>query len=424
MKKNLCLALFVLLNFSTMAQQVLDKVAAIVDNEIISQSELDFQTALFASQRKVDINTPGLKEKILNSMIEDKLVYAQAKLDSIEVTDDEVNQRIDYQINSFIQQYGSKEKVEQVYGMTVEKIKRELKDDVRKNLMVQMLQQKKFGNTEASRREVEEFYSLYKDSLGVIPEKLKISHIYINPKASDDSKKKYYQLAQSLLDSIKNGADFGTLAIKYSEDPGSAASGGDLGFVKKGVFYPEFESAAFDLQPGELSAVIESPVGFHIIQLLERRGESIHTRHILIKIKADDQADLRAIQFLTDIRDSIIQNINQFKSFAVKYSQDKETAPFGGDLGTYYINQLDKNLLDVVSKMKQGEISFPRRIEYSAGNYGYHIVYLEEKIPQHPADLEIDYAELKKLADEQKKQKKYESWMTELKTKIFWEVKI
>ena len=194
MKKNLCLALFVLLNFSTMAQQVLDKVAAIVDNEIISQSELDFQTALFASQRKVDINTPGLKEKILNSMIEDKLVYAQAKLDSIEVTDDEVNQRIDYQINSFIQQYGSKEKVEQVYGMTVEKIKRELKDDVRKNLMVQMLQQKKFGNTEASRREVEEFYSLYKDSLGVIPEKLKISHIYINPKASDDSKKKYYQL--------------------------------------------------------------------------------------------------------------------------------------------------------------------------------------------------------------------------------------
>lgn len=423
MKKILCLALIGLLNFSAMAQQVLDKVAAIVDNEIISQGELDFQTALFASQRKVDINTPGLKEKILNSMIEDKLVYAQAKLDSIEVTDDEVNQRIDYQINSFIQQYGSKEKVEQVYGMTVEKIKRELKDDVRKNLMVQMLQQKKFGNTEASRREVEEFYSLYKDSLGVIPEKLKISHIYINPKASDDSKKKYYQLAQSLLDSIKNGADFGTLSIKYSEDPGSAASGGDLGFVKKGVFYAEFESAAFDLQPGELSAVVESPVGFHIIQLLERRGESIHTRHILIKIKADDQADLRAIQLLTDLRDSIMQDVSKFKTFAVKYSQDKETAPFGGDLGTYYINQLDKNLLEIVSKMKQGEVSFPRRIEYSVGNYGYHIVYLEEKIPQHPANLEIDYAELKKLADEQKKQKKYESWMAELKSQIFWEVK-
>ncbi len=406
------------------AQQVLDKIVAVVDNEIITESELNFQTNLLASRYGVSPDSPQLKRQTLNSMIEEKLAYAQANLDSIEVTDEEVDKRIDYQIQLFIQQYGSKERVEQVYGMSIEKIKRELRDDVRKNLMVQKLREKNFGNVEATRRDVEDFFDKYKDSLGVIPEKVQIAHIFRSPKTSSEAKEKARQFAQSILDSIKNGADFAEMAKKYSEDPGSAKEGGDLGFVKKGVFYPEFEAAAYALQPGELSGVVESPVGFHIIQLIEKRGESIHARHILIKIKADEDADLKTIDFLTAVRDSIVNGDSTFAYYAKKYSEDEDTAPFGGELGTFYINQLDKSVLDAVSKLKTGDISFPKRYEYSAGNYGYHIIYLEERTSQHAPDLNKDYADIKKLADEYKRQQKYQAWIESLKSKIYYDIRL
>ena len=411
-------------NFLFSQEEVIDKIVAVVDNEIILQSELDFQTSIYASQRGMDPKSPELRRQILNSMIDEKLVYAQAELDSIIITDEEVTQRIEYQIQVLKQQYGTVEDIEKMYGMSIEKIKRELREDVRKNLMVQRLREKNFAPVEASRREVEEFYESFKDSLGMIPEKLRIFHIFKNPKTTDRLKKQYYEFAKEILDSIKHGANFEEMAKKYSDDPGSKAFGGDLGFVKRGVFYPEFEAAAFSLEPGQLSDVVESPVGYHIIELLERRGESIHTRHILIKFKTDENADLETIEFLTELRDSIINGTNTFQYYAKKYSEDKETAPFSGDLGTFYINQLDKNLLDVVSKLKQGEISFPKRIDYGQGTYGYHIVFLQSRIPQHPASLAEDYAELKRLADEYKKQKQYDKWLAGLKDKIYWEVRL
>ncbi len=418
-------SILILLSTCLFAQTgVIDRVVAVVDNEIILQSELDFQASVYASQRGMDAKSPELRTQLLNAMIDEKLVYAQAELDSIVVSDEEVAQRIDYQIQVLKQQYGSEASIETMYGMSLEKIKRELRDDVRKNLMVQRLREKNFAPVEASRREVEEFYMNYRDSLGMIPEKLRIYHIFRNPKTTDRLKKQYRDFAQAVLDSIKQGASFEDMAKKYSEDPGSKAYGGDLGFVKKGVFYPQFEAAAFALEVGQLSDVIETPVGYHIIEVLERRGESIHTRHILFKFKTDEGADLETIEFLTELRDSIVNGVNTFQYYAKKYSEDKETAPFSGDLGTFYINQLDKNLLDVVSKMKQGEISFPKRIDYGQGIYGYHIVYLESRVPQHPASLEEDYTELKRLADEYKKQKQYETWVASLRDKIYWEVRL
>jgi len=406
------------------AQEVIDKVAAVVDNEIVMLSELNFQTNLFAAQRQLDPNTPGLKEKILNSIIEEKLVLAQAELDSIMVSEDEVEQRLDYQIELFKQQYGSKERVEQIYGMSIERIKRESRDEVRKQLMIQKLREKKFAFTEATRREVDQFFEQFKDSIGVIPEKVDIYHIYKNPKTSAEAKLQFKQKALSLIDSLKAGADFEALARKYSDDPGSASAGGDLGFVKRGFFYPEFESAAFALKEGELSGAVESPVGFHVIQLLEKRGESIHARHILIKIKTDEDADLRAIEFLSEVRDSILNETGTFSDYAKKYSEDEDTKAFGGQLGNYYLNQLDKALLDAVSKLKEGEISYPRRIDYGQGNYGYHLVYLKKRVPQHKAEIEKDYTEIKSLADDYKKQQKYTEWITELKDKIYWEVRL
>ncbi len=409
---------------SLQAQQVLDKIAAVVDDEIILKSELDFRVNVEAAQRNISPTDTTLRRAVLNSMIEEKLLYAQAQLDSITVSDDQVKQTLDNQINYFIQQYGSKERLEQVYGMPIEKIKRSLQEDTKKSLMAQMLQQKKFGQVDATRKEVEDFFDKYKDSLGVVNEKFHIAHIFQNPKTGERVKKKAHDFAESLLDSLKKGADFATLAKKYSDDPGSAANGGDLGSVKRGVFYPEFEAVAFSLKPGEISGVVESPVGYHIIQLIDRKGESIHCRHILIKIKSDDEADLKCIELLSDIRDSIMQGKNTFAYYAEKYSDDKENAKLGGDLGSFEASQLDKSLLDVLYKMKDGDISYPKRLDIDKNSYGYHIVKLIKRIPQHKANLDMDYAEIKRLAELYKKQKLYSEWLAQVKKKIYWQVRL
>ena len=417
-------AVFLLVFTTLNAQQVIDKIVAVVDNEIILKSELDFRVSIEAAQRNVDANDPKLRDAILNQLIEEKLLYAQAELDSIVVKDDQVNETLNNQINYMIQQYGSQERIEQMYGMPIEKIKRSLRDDTRKSLMAQMLQQKKFGDVQDTRKEVAEFYDQYKDSLGVVPEKYEIAHIFQNPKTGERIKKKAYELAEALLDSLKHGADFAELAKKYSDDPGSSAQGGDLGFAKRGVFLPEFEAAAFALAPNQISGIVETQYGYHIIQLLERRGESIHARHILIKPKADDQADLQCIDFLNDIRDSIESGKNTFAYYAKKYSDDKETAKFGGVLGTFEKSQLEKSVLDQIYKMKEGEIGFPKRMDLDRNNYGYHIIKLIKRIPEHKANLTQDYAEIKRLAEYYKKQKLYADWMKELKSKIYWDIRL
>lgn len=406
------------------AQQAIDKIIAVVDNEIILQSELDFRTNMEAAQKNLNPADINLRRQILNAMIEEKLLYAQAELDSITVTDDQVKQRLEDQMNYFIQQYGSRDKLEQIYGMPFEKIKRSLQDDTRKGLMSYMLQQKKFGQLDATRKEVEDFFETFRDSLPDVQEKFVIQHIFQNPKTGERIKKRAKDFALSLLDSLKNGADFASLAKKYSDDTGNASQGGDLGSVKRGALVPEFEAVAFALAPNQISGLVETVFGFHIIQLLERRGESIHCRHILIKVKSDEESDLKAIEFLTDLRDSVVRGKNTIEYYARKYSDDKESAKLGGELGTFEASQLDKSLLDVIYKLKEGEISFPKRLEVDRNVYGYHIVKLKKRIPAHKANLDIDYPEVKRIAEYYKKQKLYTKWMDEIKNKIYWEVKL
>lgn len=419
--KKIFIVLFI--SSTIFAQKVLDRIVAIVDNEIILQSELDFRVNMEAAQRNLNPADSTLRRAVLNSIIDEKLLYAQAEMDTIKVTDEQVQQQLDYQINYFIQQYGSREKLEQVYGMPIEKIKRSLQDDVRKNIMAQLLQQKKFGTVESTRKEVEDFFETIKDSLPLVQTRYQIAHIFVNPKTGERIKQKAKAFAQSLLDSIKAGKDFAELAKKYSEDPGNASNGGDLGYQKRGVLVPEFEAAAYSLAPNQISGVVQSPFGFHIIQLIERRGDAIHTRHILIRIKADDEADLQAIEFLNEIRDSIITGKNTFAYYANKYSDDKETAKYGGEIGTLEVSQLDKSLMDIIFKLREGEISYPKRIDVDRNTYGFHIVKLIKRIPEHKPNLDLDYNEIKRLADYSKKQKLYSKFVQEIRNNIYWEIK-
>ena len=403
--------------------QTLDRVVAVVDNEIILQSELNAQVQFYIFNNKLDPNTPGLKEQVLQSMINEKLILARAIEDSISVTDDEVQQQLDAVIQQRVQQFGSEAKLEEVYGMPISRIKREFRDEMRKNLLTQRMQQQRFGSASVSRRQVEEFYEAYKDSLGKVPEEVDLAHIYIKPGFDKAAHEAARAKAQSILDSIKAGADFAEMAKRYSEDQGSASQGGDLGFVRRGQFVSEFETAVFSLAEKQISGLVETEFGIHIIQLLERRGDAVHPRHILIRVPHTEASDSAAIALLDSIRTAVLGGAN-FGELARKYSQDKDTAPLGGDLGTAELETIpDKTLYATVAAMKSGEISKPEKVQ--AGNsYGYHIVWLKKRTPAHALTLDGDYQRLETIALNYKRTKDYQAWLEELKSKIYWQSRL
>lgn len=415
---------FLIISINGFAQEVLDKVVAVVDNQYILLSELDFQTQIIAYQRKLNPNDPNLKKAVLNSLIEEKLMLVQAELDSIRVTEDEVNRQLDFQIENFIQQFGSKEKLEQAYNRPLEKIKRELRDEIRNNILIQKVQDQKFARLEVSRFEVEKFFEQYKDSIGLVPEEVQLSQIFIQAKLSDYDKEVLRRKLQAILDSIKNGGDFAEFAKRYSEDQATAKQGGDLGFVRRGLFFKEFEEVVFTLKEGEISDIIETPVGFHIAQLVERRGETVRVRHILLKLQPSAESEQKIIEFLSAIRDSILSGKNSFAYYARLYSEDKATAQFGGEMGRVPVAELDPDLRNLISKMKDGDVSQPRKLTVSKDMYGYQLILLEKRIPEHYPDINLDYDKIAQLALLQKKQKVYRDLIEQLKKQVYWEIRL
>jgi peptidyl-prolyl cis-trans isomerase SurA len=406
------------------AQEVLDKVVAVVDDEYILQSELDFQTQLTAYQRRLNPNDANLRKGVLNAMVEEKLLLAQAQIDSVIVSEEEVNRQLEYQVEMFIEQYGSKENFERVYNRPLEKIKKELRNEVKNNLLIQKVQGLRFASIEVSRYEVEEFFNLYKDSLGKVPEEVKLSQLFIAPKISDTDRERVKNRLEKIIDSIKSGVDFAELAKRNSEDLATAKDGGELGFVKRGLFFKEFEEVAFTLNEGELSGVVQTPIGFHVIQLMERRGESVRVRHILLKVQLSPEMDEGVKSKLRLIADSIRQGYGTFADFAKRYSEDKSSAQFGGEMGTLPITELESDMRNVVAKLKEGEISEPRKINIGQNNYGYQIILLEKRIPEHIPNLTQDYDKLSQITLLNKKQKIYADWIEQLKKQVYWEVRL
>jgi peptidyl-prolyl cis-trans isomerase SurA len=404
------------------SQMMLDRIVAVVGREIITQSDLEYAVQLYAMQNKIDPDSPDLKEKILDGLINDKLILAQAIEDSVVVTDDEVDDQLDRQIKLLEQQYGSQEKLEEIYKMPISKMKRDFREEIRKQLLVRKIRQTREGNLSVSHREVEDFYETNKDSLPTVPEEFELSHIFIKPKPDSSVVSAVYNKALAIIDSIKAGGDFADFARRYSQDPGSASQGGDLGWVRRGLLVKEFEEAAFDLKPGEISKPVRTKFGYHIIQLLERRGESIHPRHILLTIQESHADDDSAIALLKRIRARALAGEN-FALLAREYSEDPDTKDIGGDLGQVTVDQIDSSFVSVLDSMKAGDISEP--IKVPVGNsYGYHIIWLRSKTPAHKMNLTQDYQRLEQFALQYKSNEKYQEWMKELRKSIYWEKKI
>ncbi len=405
---------------SAQTKPVLDQIAAVVGNEIILKSEVDYQVQLAAYQNKLNPDDPALRKRILEAMVDDKLILTQAILDSVTVSDDDVNRQLDARIQNLIKQVGSQEKVEQIYGMSISKIRNEFKEDMRKQLIIDKEKENKFGDMKVSPLEVRNFYNEYKDSLQEVPEEVTLSHIFIVPKPSGKAREEAYAKAEALLDSLKHGADFAELAKKYSQDPGSASDGGDLGWAKRGQFVPEFEHAVYALKPGEISGIVETQFGFHIIQLLQRRGDLVHARHILITIPHLTSDDDSVITELDTLRERAMHGVS-FALLARTYSEDKDTRDLGGDLGTVSVDQLEPSFLKTVNELKVGEISKPVKVNVGK-TYGYHIVYLRDRIPAHKVNLNEDYSRLEKMALSMKQNEAYTNWIEQLKKQVYWKI--
>ncbi len=402
-------------------QQVLDRIVAIVDKDVILESELTGQIQFLAFNNHIDPKTPGLRDQVLQNMINERLIVAKADEDSVTVSDDEVQQQLDAQIQSRIQQVGSESRLEEIYGMPISKIKREYRDEMRKNLLVQKMQQQHFQGEQVGRYEVEDFFRTYHDSLPPVPEEVDLSRIYVVPKPTPEALSDARTRAQALLDSLKAGADFSALAKKYSQDPGSADQGGDLGLVRRGQFVKEFETAVFALTDGQISPIVQTEFGFHIIQLIERRGDAVHARHILIRVQKSKAGDSLAVALLDSLRTVALHGAN-FAELAKKYSEDKETNLVGGSLGTVQYDQLDKTWLPYLDSLKDGQISAPFRVT-AGSSYGYQIILLRKRTPAHPMTLATDYHKIESLALNLKRTKDYQAWMDQLRKEIYWQLK-
>ena len=404
------------------AQVLIDKVAAVVDREIITESDVAERLTMIAMQNRLNANDPQLKKQVLESMVSEKLILAQAILDSVSVTEEEVTRTLEQQFQNIIRQAGSEQRVEELYGKSVSRLKREYRPEMRKQLLIQRIRQQREASMLVTRREVEEFYEAYKDSLPSVPEELELSHIFVKPRPDTTHEELTRQRLAAIRDSIVAGGDFAEFAKRYSQD-GSAPGGGDLGWAKRGVvFVPEFEEAAFSLKEKEISNVFKTEFGYHIVQLIERRGETVHSRHILLRIQQGPESDSAAVQQLRTLRERALKG-ESFAELARKYSEDEETKSVGGDLGRIAADQLEEAFASVVRNLKEGEITEAHRVPVRA-SYGYQIVYVRRRVPAHAMNLKDDYKRVEQMALFVKKNRLNAEWVEELKRSIYWEIRL
>lgn len=402
------------------AQEVLDRIVAVVDDQIILQSELlqyaySLGMQLGIDPRKQPDKFNELRGGALESLIAQKVLLTKAREDSVTVEARQVDQVLDERLKGMVDQLGSEEKVEEYFGQPLRKVKRTLRENIEEGLLVRNLQQSRFRSIKISRREVEDFYHTMKDSLPGVKAAVHLRHILLNVNAGEAAVKAARAKIDTLLQRVRNGEDFAKLARLYSEDPGSAAKGGELGFIQRGDFVKEFEETAFALQPNVISDVVRTQFGFHIIQLIDRRGEKVNARHILIRLATSANDEKETATFAGQLRDDILAGKITFEDAAKKYSTDQTSNEKGGDLGWFEAEQLQVPAFrEAAGKLKVGEISQPLKTQY-----GFHIIRLEERRDPRAFTLEQDWQEIHDMALNAKSEKEFQAWVGTLKKQMY-----
>ncbi|MBP5341577.1 MAG: peptidylprolyl isomerase [Bacteroidales bacterium] len=420
MKKILTAAVLLLLCLPTLRAQetIIDGVAAIVGRNIIKYSDIDRSYA----QMRLRLGSENRQENrcaILENLILNQLLIHKGEIDSVdaEVTDEEVSQYVQEYLQNDLMQYGSKEALREATGFSYEELKEQYERMIKNYLISGRVQYKLTGDIKMTPREVADFFnSLPADSLPTIPERYEFSEIEIQPEISEAERDRVRTQLAELRERVLKGEKFSMLATLYSQDPGSAKKGGELGFFPRGRMVSEFEAAAFALKPGEVSPIIETQFGFHIIQLIERRGNTVNARHILITPKVSSDDLLRARMKLDSIATEIRAGHISFEEAAKQYSTAANAKQGGTAVAPDGSTRFDKQVINEkyynvgITGMDEGQISNATAMKTGDNRDAYRIVRLNKKHAAHRANLTDDYDNIYNAALANAKQEKLRQW--------------
>ncbi|MBK6500593.1 MAG: peptidylprolyl isomerase [Saprospiraceae bacterium] len=408
--------------------QLVDKVIAKVGSEYILLSEIEEEFA-YAKSKDPGVSD-DIKCVILDNMIAQKLVIYHAKIDSVEITDAEVETQLDYRFESVLRQMNGDEAFfEEYYGASVAEMKERYRDDQKHKILAEKMQHKLISEIEITPKEVEKFFkNVPSDSLPYFKSEMEISEIVSLPLVNDVERQKALDKIKILREKVVNGTEtFADIATKNSQDPGSAARGGDLGFAKRGVYVPEFEATVFSLAKDEISDIIETEFGYHFIQLIERRGNSVRARHVLIKPEIT-QADLDKTKVLLDsVRQLITIDSLSFENAVKKYSvKSVPSYANGGRVknqnsnNTFFAaDDLDPDTYFAIYDLKPGAISKPMLITMPDGKKAYRLIQLNSTSKPHKANLKEDFDKISNFAKESKKNEYFLNWLKTKRTETY-----
>ena len=394
---------------------LLNKIIAKVDNYYVLKSDLDESMQQYAGS--------GDKKpkdcQLLESLVISKMMLAKAEIDSVTVPEKEIDGQLDSRMSYMVQQYGSEKNIVEQFGKSLEMLKSEVRTQVKDQLVTREMQKKITEKTKVTPRDVLKFFNgIPRDSLPYMPAEVEIAQIVRYAKVTRAQKETLRRRLVTLRDSISKGADFAAVAKANSEDVGSAPNGGDLGYAKRGAMVAPFEGAALKLKPGEMSDVVESDFGFHLIQLIETRGAEYHARHILLRPEYARLDVTNATHFLDSLRSLVVIDSLKFEKAAKLNSEDKATADAGGQLRDPQTGNsrlamdgtMDYALFSTLDTMTVGKMTPVLPYRSDDGKTGVRILYYRAKIEPHTADYKIDFEKLQNIVLQNKKNKAIDEW--------------
>ncbi len=417
------LLLFPILLFAQ-DQKVIDRVVAVVDDEIILDSEV-FQYVQFAvgtqsaMDRLSEAEIDTLKERVLRDLIDQKILLAKAKLDSLTVPPKDVDKELDTRVKSLVDQAGGQDKLEEYYGMPLAKIKRQFRVLVEEGMLIEQVKQKKMATVSVSNSDVKSFWETYKDSIPELKDGVRIAHILLQDEVSEISKSAAMARADSARQAILDGKiTFEDFAKQYSDDPGSAENGGKLGQTNRGDLVPEYEAVAYELKPGEISKPVMSAFGVHIIRLNERVGEKINSNHILFRIEPAE-GDRKLTEARADSILTALKGGADLAALSLLYSKDAKTAGKSGDLGWFSPQEMPPDFAGAVRDKKKGEFAEPVRTVF-----GVHVLCVTDRVYARKITLDEDYDRIQRMALAKKQDEEMKKWVQELAGETYVERKL
>ena len=416
MKRIFCVV-FLFINHLLLAQVTVEGIVAIVGNNIILKSDFEQQILQYKAQG-LEVDSL-MRIQVLEDLLFQKLMLHKAEIDSIEVTENDVFNEIDSRLNTFISQLGSEDQLEEYFDKKIYEIKEEMYEPIENSLIIQRVRFEITSSVDVTPKEVKNYFLNFDpDSLPMVNETVEVAHILKYPPASASAIKETENKLEKLKERVLKGESFATLAILYSEDPGSSRNGGLYNAIKRGMFVKEFEAVMFSLQDGEISDVFETEYGYHIVMMEEHRGDEVDIRHILMspKISAIDLNNAKDI--LISTRDSILDENLTFEDASIRYSDDEMTKFNGGKLinlntGTskFELHELESAIKLAVEQLEVNEISEPSYVKLDDGKEAFRLFKLISKSEAHKVNFKEDYKMIRDMALEQKKDEAISEWI-------------